>query len=75
MRIQVTKRIQDSNDIGLPHYMIGKTYNVLKEETNGVWVKEGMLEAFILRDEFQIIQLSEDNEKNLYSYLSCLLKK
>lgn len=58
MRIKVVNSITDENGMATPKEMIGKEYDVIKEEANGVWVRaEGKLDAFVYYDELEITQL------------------
>jgi hypothetical protein len=69
MKIKIIDSFPDHNGNSTPNEMIGKEYEVLKTDLNGVWVKEGKLEAFVQYKELEIIELGEEVSMILSVYL------
>ncbi|MEB6551359.1 hypothetical protein MXL46_20305 [Heyndrickxia sporothermodurans] len=69
MKIKVLKSNYDEKGIGLPPEMIGKKYDVIKKDKNGVWVENGKLEVLVNFEELQIIDICHDFLNVLDNYL------
>ncbi|MFF2447164.1 hypothetical protein ACFVSW_08665 [Neobacillus sp. NPDC058068] len=74
MRIKIVQSITDINGDQLPPEMIGKEYDVIKENGRGVWVKEGKMDAFVHYEELEIVELSAQLAKILGHYLRTTAK-
>lgn len=70
MRIKVVKTIKDKHGDRLPDHMIGKKYDVIKEDLKGVWVKESKLETYVYYEELEIIELSDKMVVLFRNYLN-----
>lgn len=62
MKIQIIKSMEDESGAKLPNRMIGNVYEVLKYDINGVWVEDLKMQTFILHDEYEIYNDSNDCE-------------
>ncbi|WP_040207128.1 hypothetical protein [Neobacillus jeddahensis] len=74
MRIRVVNSITDINGDQMPYDMIGKEYDVNKEDLRGVWVKEGKLDVLVHFDEMEIIELNDPLSNVLGHYLKSISK-
>jgi len=57
VKIKIIKALNDEKGFGIPEQMLGKTYDVLKEDETGYWVKEGKFEVLVLYEEVEIVQV------------------
>ncbi|MGM7681888.1 hypothetical protein ACSVDA_06990 [Cytobacillus sp. Hm23] len=75
MRIKVINSITDENGIATPYDMIGKEYDVIKKDQEGVWVRaQGKLDAFLYYEELEILELSDNLSNPLSHYFKGLPK-
>jgi hypothetical protein len=69
MRIKVVNSISDTNGDQIPLDMIGREYEVVKQDTRGVWVKEGKLDAYVHYEELEILELNDGLTSIIAHYL------
>lgn len=69
MRIKIIQSIADKDGIRVPLEMIGKEFEVIKEDVRGVWVKNGKLDVLVLFEEMEIVELGDKLTSYFYHYL------
>ncbi|MCS0543591.1 hypothetical protein NXY55_26830, partial [Aeromonas veronii] len=69
MRIKVVNLITDIYGDQIPSEMLGKEYEVLKEDVKGVWVREGKFDVLVHFEELEISNLSDCLSNVLLHYL------
>jgi hypothetical protein len=57
LKIKIVNSIYDKNRNGIPFEMIGKEYDVVRTDENGVWVQSNKLEVLVLFEELDILNL------------------
>lgn len=68
MIIKINQSLPNENG-GITPNMLGKEFEVLKEDTNGVWVRDGKLETLVLFEELEIVKINKQKEQLLREFL------